>query len=432
MRLTGSIAIAACVLLVAGCSTSLKVQKVDEKHPADSPGSILYALPKKTLLISATYVLTKCKTDIDKDNKPTLTLEVEVTANVVGTNVLDSAERYLIPYEDIRSWMKDTSVTVEAYPNQTLKSLNGTITDQVGTVLTATAGTAIKFVAAAALTTTTVQKDQEMCTERVRKAVQDLDGFKAALDATNPKPSDAEAARLTKRIAAVLAESLTTKVALAWTPALCDFPSGSNASSKILRAAVPFQNWLTEPGLSYVQERGVDAEDLHIELAVPASARAADRTPLSGVIKGIVVADPAIGTIRVCKGPCPNVGVDGAVVDKVLHVASAAFPQLGRRIVLSLTNYFLQSSKLELAVSEDGVITKLGVSSTSTAAPAISALGANFDSAKAAIEANDKAKAAAQTAAQTKARDENKILAECLEAQDKIIAKGGVPLGKCQ
>src|SRR5688572_14150788 len=58
-RLTAMLA--ACALLSAGCSTSLKVYQVDDKnHKADSPGSILYALPKKTLLISATYVLTAC------------------------------------------------------------------------------------------------------------------------------------------------------------------------------------------------------------------------------------------------------------------------------------------------------------------------------------------------------------------------------------
>jgi hypothetical protein len=87
---------------------------------------------------------------------------------------------------------------------------------------------------------------------------------------------------------------------------------------------------------------------------------------------------------------------------------------------------------LDVSISEDGVITKLGVQSSNTASTTIGALGTNAETAKNALDARNKAQADALTKAQNKAKDENKTLADCLEAQKAIVKNGGSPIGSCE
>ena len=431
MRIALFIALLSSALLFGGCS-SLKSQKVTDQTLPDKPieGSIPYALPKKTLTVSATYVLTACKTELNDKQQPILRLDANINASVVGTNEADGDERYRIPYADMRSWLKDVSITVETYPNQTLKSLNGSITDQSGAVLTATIGTAIK-IAGLALAGAVIKASDEMCDPIVLAQLKRIDDLRTLLAATSPKPPESEATRYTKEIATITAD-LTTKTSMVWTPSLQDFGNGDSVN-KVLSSNVALKKWLTPNGLNYLAAQKDGNIDVNVLLEVPKWARPAkEKQQITGSIPGIVIADPAIGTIRLCKGPCPTPSANGTQADGVLQVTSAAFPQLGGKLILPLQNFFAQTSQLELAVAEDGVITKLGVKNTSTAATTITALGGNVDAARAAVEANEKAKAAAQTAAQTKARDDNKILADCLDAHDKIISKGGIPTAKCQ
>jgi hypothetical protein len=433
-----AVALTACMLWLHAC-TNLQVHKIDSaaQTPLEA-GSIPYALPKKTFIVSATYVLNACETVIDSKGA-TLVMDVETTIAVVPVNEVDEQERYYIPYAQLRSFFKEINYTVESHANQTLKAFNANITDQAGPILTAAIGTAIKILA---LGQAGGEKETEYCDTNTATALAAVAASKKTFKAT-PKPSDAITAEQVKAIAKHTSETLTSKLVLTWTPQLSDLKpwiAGRSAATTELRPGPAIGKWLSDDGKTWLAANAgrIPATSIVIDMPTWAHARLdtaavnAGSGPLSSVIEGLVVREPAVGTLRVCKGRCP-MPQDGIVsVNDVLFVSSVAVPQLGRKLVLPVRNAFLQTSVLDVAMSEDGAITKLGVKNGSTAAATIGALGGNADAARTTVEAQEKAKAAALTAAENKARDDNKRLADCLVAQETILKHGGVPTGPCQ
>jgi hypothetical protein len=453
MRVLGSrFALLVGIASLAGLSAcaDLKVYQVGEAHQAGEPGSLAYALPKKSFLLSATYVLKNCQT-VDDAQQP-LILEADVSINLVASNEVDESQRYYIPYSSLRSAFKEMNFTVESYPNQTLKSFNATVNDQASAILTAAFGTAIKLAVLAKVAAEAAPKT-ELCD---KAAILDLKSVAAMRDrlaklakqskpgggklpakpakpAPDPEPQpdiDMEITQLQAKIGAIVAAKMTTKVLLAWSPTpseLTQLLGQRRMATKSLPRAVGVQKWLSPAGRKWLSSNQDAGQDLVIAIDVPAWATgsAADAVGTTALIDGFVVRDPALGNVRVCKGACP-VPQDGlSTVDNVLFAATVAMPQFGRKLLLPLHNNFAQNSVLDVSLSEDGVITKLGVKSASTLAQPLKDVGTSFD-------ALAKAKSDAQTAEKNKARDDNKVLSDCLEAQKTIIKDGGTPIGSCQ
>lgn len=428
---------AAVSTFVGGC-TDLKVDHLSAAATSeDASGVIPYVLPKKSLIISITYVLKGCGTAVEPvTGQPGLSLDADATVTLVAANEADENERYAIPYVALRSWLKETSFTVESFGNKTLKTFNGTINDQTASVVSAVIGTAIKTAALVAA----AGGPDEYCKPSVRADLASIALNKNNIADLRARPDaqkqDAKIAAFQAIIDKTVRENLTTKVSLTWSPSFGELKAwypGRDAAVRVFKADVGVGQWLTPKGVQWLAANDGGKHDLNVVVSTPTWAHPKNApSKTTGQVEGFVVRDPAFGTIFVCKGICP-IPQDGLTrVDNVVATADAAFPQLGRKLVLPLHNSIAQNSVLDLSMSEDGVITKLGAHSTSTTAAGITALGANIDAEKAQIDARNKVKAEALTAAQNKAHDDNKRLAECLDAQKKIREDGGTPIGSCQ
>lgn len=435
-------ALALAIALLNGC-THLEVHKIDGATSAPfQEGAIPYALPRKTFLITATTVLSSCATVIDvPTSKPKLQLDADTTIDVVPINEADPDERYYIPYAQLRSVFKNVNYVVESHANQTLKSFNGTITDQGGAVATAAIGAAIKF-AALGNVSPKQAADPELCDAEALAALVDVTDKRTAL---NPpagskvtKVPDAQLAEVVKEINRIVSEKLTSKVVLSWSPEICELDpdpvkAGRSVAQRVFEAGDMVGKWLSAAGTAWMADNPDAKNSVHLVLDVPSWSHPPEKTTSAAVTRGLVLREPAIGTLRACLGACPVPGKNGvATVDNVLRAVNAVVPQLGHKLILPLRNTLTQTSVLDVTMSEDGVLTKVGLRSETGVAATLANLGANAEAARGATEAHDKAKAAALTAAQNKARDENKLLADCLAAQKTIRDNGGTPIGSCQ
>jgi hypothetical protein len=190
--------------------------------------------------------------------------------------------------------------------------------------------------------------------------------------------------------------------------------------------------WLTQKGREQLARQPIADRTVDVVVAVPKWDRARDPQTPPDTAKGLVLRTATLGTLYVCRLTCPIPSDAGTVVDPVTTSLDLVLPQFGQLFVLPLHNGFMQNSVLDVSLSEDGVITKLGVHNTSTVATGITALGGSVDTAKGIADAKAKAADSAATAAKTKAKDDNKTLADCLDAQNTIVKHGGTPIGACQ
>jgi hypothetical protein len=453
-----------CVILIAlACTscTSLKVHHIGANDQArQPPGSIAYILPRKKIALSVTYVLRNCSTVLE-NGAPSLHLELDVTASAAASNEADPGQRYYIPYETLRSWAKETQVTLESYPNKTLKTLNVTINDQSAAITTAAIGTAVKLGALVAAGTP-VGTENEMCSEEAIVYLQKVQTSKeklasvavvpkpdpnaGAADSAGKKPKvappaatqvpDSQITKIQSSIDQAVADHLTSKVVVEWIPRIGDLAtwgSGIDAAALKIEPDQGVARWLTPKGIAWLSAHNSDPTNVYVLAAVPHWDRALVEPTIAEDTDGLVLRDPAVGALYLCKGACPvpNAG-SAVVVNNTQSITAMAFPQLGNIVVVPLHNSMMQNSVLDVAVSEEGVITKLGLHHSSTAASSVKDVGSSFDSAKSVIDAQNKANDAAAAAAKTKTRDANKVLADCLDAQKTIIKDGGTPVGSCQ
>jgi hypothetical protein len=139
---------------------------------------------------------------------------------------------------------------------------------------------------------------------------------------------------------------------------------------------------------------------------------------------GLVVRDPALATVRLCKGPCSD--TSGAVLDTTDDLQPASripLSQLGRIEVLPLSNELFDKSNLVVALDANGSIISLGTQLSNSAATNMATLGQVAD----AINTSQTSRNAAAVSAATYADTVNKALADCLTQQDAITKAGGKP-----
>ncbi len=468
---------------IAGC-TQLEVRRYDGKVVEGIP----YALPQRSLLVTGEYLLTDCSV---KDR--VLSLKVETTT-VTAVPLTEAGERFYLPYSSIRNAFKDSDVTIESYDNGTLKTFSSTITDKTGPAISATVGTLLRVAAltgsavipASALDATltkealAAKKAREDNDARVRfcsaTAISNLDKLadleaqakaleargsdktnrikaaaktKAASDA-EPANADAED-KVSTNIDKVKAK-LTFKEVEKWTPSKDAFIGEQEVTHYLYpRTLLNSGKWVTPAGLALLHDQGINDKDHQIlvtinseevfrqlvnELTLELDRKILADPALTDPAPGFVVRNPALALLRVCSGTCPT---DHRDVTGVVGASDQVVPQLGEYLILPMKNRVFEKQVINLTMSTDGVLQKVGIQSSATAASAVESLNSNLDAIKKAKDAGDKAKADALTAAANKSTvdtkavtDANKAIAECLAAQKLVSDANGKPSGTCQ
>lgn len=156
---------------------------------------------------------------------------------------------------------------------------------------------------------------------------------------------------------------------------------------------------------------------------------------------GLVYRDPALATLRLCRGTCPPsgqsdghdlLGAPGSIVDTSADLAppltNLAIVQLGRVYEQPLRNVMFETSSVSLATGVDGSLTSVGTKDSSAAAAGFSSLGAAANAQMQATSSRNTAIGAQNAAAVANASyadTVNKAKADCLDQQAKIIKAGG-------
>lgn len=134
------------VFIVSGCSTSLKVTKYSASNkPVDG---VIYYLPQSEFSIDAKYVVTGCPVDFVKtSNDPTGVpgFKVKVTADLTQKSRSNLKDAYVIDYTTLQAATKDHDFEVTLYENGMLKSINSTSKDKTGEMVLSVAGAAAKL-----------------------------------------------------------------------------------------------------------------------------------------------------------------------------------------------------------------------------------------------------------------------------------------------
>lgn len=133
------------VVAVSAC-TSLNVHKLTDASTAEAREGIAYYLPVKQLQMDVAFRLTGCRV---VDNKPVFSYAT--SAKVAEVQVPDLAERYTISYRDLAAITKTTDLTVTTSEQGLLVSVNATVTDQTGPILSSLASAGFSLARATAL-----------------------------------------------------------------------------------------------------------------------------------------------------------------------------------------------------------------------------------------------------------------------------------------
>lgn len=126
------VAVALLSSLNAGCTTELKVNRLDINHDYEKDKDIktisgpIYYLPTGKVDIVVKRQLKKCEPD---------NIEFIVDADVTLSYPPDLSNPYLIRYEDLNGFLKKTTLNVELYKNGTIKKINGHLSDRTGEVV---------------------------------------------------------------------------------------------------------------------------------------------------------------------------------------------------------------------------------------------------------------------------------------------------------
>jgi hypothetical protein len=432
-------------------------------------------------VITGSLTLSGCSA-VDDDGHGTYrpSLDINQTFAVLAVSEADENEQYAIQYEKLRTWMKDTQVTVTYNPNKTLGGVNAVVNDQVGPTALAAALAAVKiagglsvpavpserFSLASTLLSKRLFKKQSaaakvFCTTPVLQALRQIDADNNSIYEQSVKDADAKAAIPSPKIArwnAEIAElqrdvGLVRSFTLYWSPTSADsVPSQGQVAifqrDLDLYASLIKTQWLNDEGRAWYDDAGNSSVPgyaaVHDPIVVQLSVLrwtmgSAARDPRTGKIMpvptdGLVLRDPAVGTLRLCRGACSSETNPQAATD-LAAPAAVNISQLGRYIVLPLKNQVFENSNLVVALNADGTIASLSNHSTGTLATNLATAGqigdqlaTNAAARNSAIKDADAAAAANAAAVDTA----NKTLADCLTQQAAVKAAGGTPVGNCQ
>lgn len=420
IAVTASLLIAAA--LIGGC-TQLEVRRFTGEPIEGIP----YVLPKKAVLVTVEYEVQDCS--VDKDDH----LKLSVKKSVSAAQLVEPGETFYIPYASIRNFFKDNEVTVEAHDSSTLKSITAHTVDKTGPAFTSAVALALKAASWSSDNKTLASGVDNKALKRNRWCAPEI---VAALDAiATHKQSKAEDAPA--KIAEQL-EALKFKQVVRWVPQKAGPLSIDVYPQELLKT-----KWLTEEGFAYLRTGypSLDKPDAPIpafisEARLEVTRQLVPDANLPDINTGVVLRYPMMALLRVCDRRCPTANGDGT---GVVGSADIVVPQLGDYFTVPLRNRIFQDQKIELTLSRDGLLEKVGIKSKATAQAALENLNANLDQIKAHKTAQEQAKEAAKTetanAAKTAAESAqaiNQAIANCLTAQKALKEAGGSPVGTCQ
>lgn len=357
LNLTGrGVAFALVLLPISACVEITSTRQNGNDNIEKVAGAIPYVLPMATFLITATYTL-NCS-----DNGTQQVPQITPTFAMSQVNMPDMNERYYINSEDLKSWLKDSQITVNTNPNQTISSANGTVNDLAGpdiatavgvaagvagAVFTAGAGAPVELGTGALLATDVhvpafkglfkfppPKAPKLTCgaplNDQTAAAINQLLILRAKITdrlADPSKPStttDPELGIYFNQIADLSLQALTIKTSYVWTP----YPNVASNSGKsksspnptpdengILKAHFDdtsklINHWFvdnTEPAIVERMSTLPLADQLELRF-VSWSYNKEGPAPVLAETKGFVLRQPAIGTLRMCGTKCQTPG----------------------------------------------------------------------------------------------------------------------------
>jgi hypothetical protein len=453
--------ILASTVLGTGC---VSVKSYPIKTPSDlsgyPEGSIPYSLPKTVFLVTDTITIS-CK---DDNGVGDLTIKHGVAAS--PQYIPDSNAAYYIKPSDLYDGLKDSKVTVNLYPNQTLSSINGTANDLVGPTIAAVIGTAINVgetVGLAGIKVSGLSADQKpapspsKCSDFLKpdvvNALNQVAALKAQIAALQAaaKPSNSPAApggipsasqndpailAASNQIADITGGKLTVKASLVWDP-----EPGAGVDVPLDTSALVGATWL----LPNVDSKDLAALSLKAHLAphialtlypwshpITAPAQA-----LGDTQAGFVLRVPAIATVQVCQDTCPSAGsaTFTSSAGVLFQADNVAIGQFGQRLIVPFKDRVFENAGIGISLAADGSVTSIGTQQTSTANTFVAGLGTAAQSQAASIAALNTAVGQQNTAVQAAVGYPdlvNKSLADCLTQQKTAIGLGGTVTTKCQ
>ena len=270
-----------------------------------------------------------------------------------------------------------------------------------------------------------------MALERVKE----LEGKKKAASTTSAKAADAsssgpEVADIDRAIAREKQRYLVHKEFVRWVPT----KQAVLTLNLYPQRFIDSRTWVTQKGIEELKNsKQTDSKGRILSLMTALSLTTL--LPLSNETlsdpppAGFVIRNPAMAILRMCDAKCPTEGDD--VATNVLSATEHAVPQLGQYVVVPLTSKLFQNQTINLTMTADGVISKLGWKSNASGTASLQAINTNLDAVAKAKTAADKAKADARTAAASKDRDHanevkdnNNAVADCLKAQKAVEEAG--------
>lgn len=233
-----------------------------------------------------------------------------------------------------------------------------------------------------------------------------------------------------------------------WTPQVGDLPTATTTGTRILDFPVDltpvvkpwldpaYADWFVTPRNETLPAVQAVKRAMTIRLALDGWTLGNDLPAIAaepnvgslGHPAGLVVRDPALATVRLCRGACTD--ERGRVVDTTDDLqppSRMALSQLGRMDVLPLSSGLFDKSNLVVALNADGSIASLGTQLSNTAATNLATVGQIAD----AITSGRTNRNAQAIAAANYADTVNKALADCL-TQQEIIRKAGATPAPCQ
>jgi len=419
----------ALAILTGGCS-----QIEVKRHPTGMVEGLPYSLPNRVILVTTDYELTECS--VAGKN-----VIVKIEKSLTATSSIEPGERFYVPYSSIRNPFKAVDLTVESYGNASLKGFTAKITDKTSETIAAVVGTAARIatwsIAAptpAGAGAAPLLKREDACN---KDAIVALDGI-ARITAKSPK-TEADL----KEIEA-LRKQLQKKIVTRWVLAKAVFAGSAVGSLAVYPSALMASGeWVTKFGVDTVL--GLQAvangdkeqiEHLKSEVKLSLDRQVIADPELRSSFPGVVVREPVLGLLQLCADKCPVASGD---ITGMVGTTRIVIPQLGDYVVLPLRNGPFQDGTVDIGLSEEGGLAKIGIVTNAAANTGFSSANATLDSIKATREARDAAREAERTKAEgaadeatNKVTAKNQAVAACFAAQNAVKGVGGISSGACQ
>jgi hypothetical protein len=433
------------VIIISGCATLVSYKDgdsatLDSDKKSIKPGLVPYYLPFTDILVTTTYNITNCENGAGGVQiSASAAIDTETGSDPDGVYYIDS-----VAFQEFR-FLKTSDLKIDRYPNGTLSTVNGHLSDQTGQILASGLSAAVGIMGAIGRLALV---NNSPCTDAVFIALKKLHDAQASLTAKQAPPAAAQAelqseiAALTRQLTIVAQQRLSLKPK--------DFQDNKSYSSPI--ESTPISVWF-RPGSNPSYGIGPDPSKLQIIVSLHGGYQISktnlpDSSPdhQGHPIEGIVYRAAAPVDIDVCFGTCDIGNSIRDASNKAAEKNVVMISQLGTPLISPLKNGLFQDSDMTISQDQSGNVSDIEFKNTSTMSTILSSIGQIFTTQQTQENAALTANAALLTAksnslnAQTTASTTNAALpdtilskqADCLTQQAAIIKAGGTPKVPCQ